>query len=137
MHIYNVSILPRPPTVCQSMPIYTIPNIPVPLNSLAVLGQLLLCALLTTLPDSPGELVGLGGIFVSRQDLGVLSSLNLVVSFASLPEGGTYGINEVVHLGLVRVISGGGDDFVLVRSGSSDVELGFSVWVYQAIHQLE
>ena len=46
----------------------------------------------------------------------------------------TYGVDEVVHLGLVGVISGGRDDLVLVRSGSSDVQLGFSVRVYQAIY---
>jgi hypothetical protein len=62
MHIYTVFNLARLPT--ESKHIYEPLNLPVPLNSLAVLGQLLLCALLTTLPDSPGELVGLGGIFV-------------------------------------------------------------------------
>jgi len=46
------------------MHIYTSTNLPVPLNILTVLGQLFLCALLTTLPNSPSELVSLSGIFV-------------------------------------------------------------------------
>jgi len=74
-----LSILPIP-NLCASIPPPTWNH----LNSLAVLGQLLLCALLTALPDGPSELVSLGGIFISRQDLGVLSSLNLDVSFVVL-----------------------------------------------------
>jgi hypothetical protein len=74
----DLTILPIP-NLCTSKPLT---NLPVALNSLTVLGQLLLCALLTALPNSPGELVGLSGIFVGRQDLGVLSALDLVVSYA-------------------------------------------------------
>jgi hypothetical protein len=76
----DLTILPIP-NLCISKPLT---NLPVCLNSLTVLGQLLLCALLTALPNSPGELVSLGGIFVSRKDLGVLSSLDLIISFSSL-----------------------------------------------------
>jgi len=75
----DLTILPIP-NLCTCIPL---PISLGPLNSLAVLGQLLLCALLAALPDSPGELVGLGGIFVSRKDLGVLSSFNLVISCQS------------------------------------------------------
>jgi hypothetical protein len=71
----DLTILPIP-NLCTSKPLT---NLPVPLDSLTVLGQLLLCALLTALPNSPGELVGLSGIFVGRQDL---SALDLVVSYA-------------------------------------------------------
>ena len=46
------------------MHIYTSTNLPVHLNSLTVLGQLLLCTLLTALPNGPGELVSLSGILV-------------------------------------------------------------------------
>ena len=74
----DLTILPIP-NLCTSKPLT---NLPVCLDSLTVLGQLLLCALLTALPNSPSELVGLSGIFVSRQDLGVLSALDLVVSYA-------------------------------------------------------
>jgi hypothetical protein len=74
----DLTILPIP-NLCTSKPLT---NLPVCLNSLTVLGQLLLCTLLTALPNGPSELVGLGGIFVGGQDLGVLSSLDLVVSYA-------------------------------------------------------
>jgi hypothetical protein len=65
------------------MHIYTASNSRSPLNSLTILGQLLLCALLAALSNSPSELVSLSGIFVSRQDLGVLSSFDLLISTVS------------------------------------------------------
>jgi hypothetical protein len=80
----DLTILPIP-NLCTSKPLT---NLPVPLDSLTVLGQLLLCALLTALPNSPSELVSLGGIFVGRKDLGVLSSFNLFVSYKHLVKWG-------------------------------------------------
>ena len=47
------------------------------LNGLAVFGQLLLGAFLAAGSDSPGELVGLGGILVGGQNFGVLTSFDL------------------------------------------------------------
>lgn len=77
------------------------------LHGLAVLGQLLFRALLTAGPDGPGELVCLGGVFVRRQDLGVLSTLELMASTHGPSFGveGAYRVDKVVHLGLVRVVT--------------------------------
>jgi hypothetical protein len=81
------------------------------LNGLAILGQLLLCALLAAGSDGPGKLVRLGGILVSGQDLGVLTSFDLQISqlvsttACGLKIDEAYSVDEVVHLGLVWVVT--------------------------------
>lgn len=67
------------------------------LSALAVLCERFPRALLTTSPNDPSELVCLGGIFVRREDVGVLAAFNLSMSTTPRPQA-----SNVLRLDLPR-----------------------------------